>query len=112
MITLPLPPSINATYKRNANNFYKSNEAKAWEEEAGYILMQYRPQKPLLGALFCQIDLFLKRDRDVDGSNKLVIDLLEKMKFFENDSQIEHLNIKKFVDKKNPRLEIQIEKMG
>lgn len=35
---LPLPPSLNRTYKTGRGNFYKSPEARAWEVEAGYTL--------------------------------------------------------------------------
>ena len=113
MITLPLPPTTNHTYltTKYKHGTYKSKEAKDWENLAGYELIPYRPKKPLLGALYCQIDLFLKRDRDVDGSNKLVLDLLQAMRFYENDSQITHLNIRKFVDKTNPRMEIDIKSL-
>ena len=107
-LSLPLPPSINATYKTGRGVFYKSDKAKVWENTAGHILLPLRPKNPLEGQLCVNITMFLKRDRDIDGSLKLLFDLLQKMGFCINDSQIYDLRVKKLKDKDNPHIEVEI----
>ncbi len=108
-ITLPMPPSLNHTYQfTKIGRYYKVPQAIQWELEAGMMLLSSKPRKPLLGVLFCQIDMFLARDRDIDSSLKLVLDTLAKLGFYENDKQIEMLVVKKYKDEKEPRLEIQL----
>lgn len=111
-LELPLPPPLNATYGTNSyGKFYKKNKAKDWQEEVGKLFMLQRPKKPLLGPLECHIDMFLKRDRDIDSSLKLILDTLADMRFYENDSQIITLKVCKYTDKENPRLLVEIEKL-
>jgi crossover junction endodeoxyribonuclease RusA len=111
--TLPLPPPLNAVYKTGQGRFYKSKKAKDWEQEAYFVIKsqtrRYKSLQELTSPLYVGITLFLKRDRDIDSSMKLLFDLLEDAGIIENDNLIEHLNIKKFMDKKNPRMEIEIE---
>ena len=107
-ISLPLPPPLNATYATTkSGGFYKKKGAKEWEKEAGQLLMLKRPKKPLLGPLECHIDMYLKRERDIDSSLKLILDVLAKMRYYEDDRQIITLGVCKYIDR-NPRLEIEL----
>lgn len=109
MIKISLPPSINATYKRNGRNIYKSEEAKTWERLAGYELMAQKPPRNLTGAIYVGIEMFFVRDRDVDSSTKILLDLLQKQGIYKNDSQVTHLNVKKYrVEKGEQRCEIEV----
>ena len=53
------------------------------------------------------INFYLKRDRDVHGSGKLIADSLEGIVYV-NDKQIKKMIFEKFIDKDNPRIEIEI----
>lgn len=108
---LPLPLSINATYKTGSGNFYKSKEAKDWEEEAGWVIKKSYRGNPVGSPVYVGIEFFFKTKRDIDGGIKIVLDLLQRQGILVNDSLIEHLNIKKYLDKDNPRCEVCIEKL-
>lgn len=105
MIKLDLPPSINAIYKTTrTGGFYKSEKAKEWEKTAGYQVLASKPpsRRPydLVGPIYLGIDMYFARDRDIDSSIKILCDLLQKMRVYENDSQIIHLNVRKYKVKK------------
>ena len=105
-LVLPMPPSINATYKRGKNSFYKSKEAKAWEEEAGWALKKQWKRKPLEHRIGLQIDWYFKKERDISSGLKILEDLLQRQGVYINDSQIVMEFIRKEFDKDNPRVEI------
>lgn len=52
-----------------------------------------------------------KRKCDLDNFNKLTLDALTDV-VYEDDSQIDILNIKRAYDKSHPRVEIVVEKLG
>lgn len=106
-----MPPSINATYKRGKNSFYKSQEAKdAQEAMAWEARIQYRG-KPLTGSLRLKIAFYWTSSRrDVDSSVKAVCDALQGI-IYENDNQIYDLHLSKTVDRAAPRIEIEIESL-
>ena|ERR1035437_7391455 len=108
--TLPLPTRINATYKTGHGNFYKSQEAKDWEEEALVALIQSKVRTThsmIYTPIYVGIEMFIKRDCDIDSRTKILLDFMQN-KIYRNDSQIQHLNIKKYVSKENPRVEVTI----
>ena len=110
IITLQLPTSVNRTYKSGNGHFYKSQEARDWEEKATYALIKsgYRQKHKMIeGILGLRIDFYLKRDRDCDSGIKLLMDFLQN-KVYRNDRQVKHLIVEKFEDKINPRVEITI----
>lgn len=102
-ISLTLPPPTNATYRHVGHTVYMTREAKAWRDESTWLLKAHRGDKPTE----LTITLYLKRERDVDGSSKLVIDCLEHAGVVENDKDILDIHLHKRWDKANPRLEIE-----
>lgn len=106
--SLPLPPSINATYKTGKGRFYKSNEARNWEELAGWHLKKY-PKIRFEVPIYVGLEFFFKRERDIDSGIKITLDLLQKYGIIKNDLLVKHLNVKTYKDKKNPHMEIQVE---
>lgn len=104
-----LPPLLNATYRRGKKSFYKSDEATVkqdamrWEMRGKY---HGRPLKGLLGAHlgFWWAD---KRRRDIDSGVKATLDACTGI-LWEDDSQLVELDITKGIDKKKPRLEIEV----
>ncbi len=57
------------------------------------------------------MDVYYPSQRsDLDNSLKVVLDCLQKNGAIKNDNKCVHLNINKFVDKNNPRVEFVIKK--
>lgn len=104
-----LPLSVNATYKRGRNSFYKSKEAKdaqqamMWEAKA-----QYRG-KPLEKSLNVHIAFFWSdnRRRDIDNPIKALCDAMTGILWLD-DSQIFQMTVSKATDKENARIEMEV----
>lgn len=114
--TLPMPPGIDNTYGIHGSVMYKKALAKAWEQEAGYeIINQRNKQKiqtklPLLNGVIMGIEWFYKYNRDIDSGLKILLDLFQKQGIYKNDMQVRrfsHYGIQP--DKQNPRVEVEIE---
>jgi|WetSurMetagenome_2_1015567.scaffolds.fasta_scaffold01987_3 Holliday junction resolvase RusA-like endonuclease len=111
-ITIPLPPPLNATYRYGNGKYYKVAKVRDWEDETGWMIKkQLKKHKILEGDIYISIYMYLKRDRDIDSSIKPVLDLLQKLKIYDNDSQITFMNVTKEFDKKNPRMNIEVCKL-
>ncbi len=100
---LPLPPTTNSTYRHVGHRVFMTREAKVWVNEALWLLKT--AQKPLHEPTELFITYYLKRDRDVDGSHKIIIDTLQKAGWFANDSVLTDLHLHKEFSK-DPRVEI------
>lgn len=94
-------------YHHTRHGVFKTQETRDWEDEAQVSILQTKGRKLLTGDVYVGVELFLKRDRDVDNL-KLILDSLQDNGIIKNDSQVIHLNIKKFVDKKQPRVEVEV----
>lgn len=101
-VILKLPPTLNHTYRFGNGRMWKTQEAKAWQEEVEWMC---KKEKPLKGLILLEINMFLLRDRDIDSSLKLVLDAFQAVGIYKNDSQITQLVVKKEIDKSNPRME-------
>lgn len=108
-ITIPMSPAINRMYKTTRNGgFYKTPEAKAWIDEAYYSLIPYRQSHEMVNQpVKLSVDFYFKRDRDIDSSLKSLLDLLQG-RIYRNDSQIIELCVRKFSDRLNPRIEVEL----
>lgn len=104
-VTLTLPPTLNHIYRHSGRRVFKPANVVAWEQESGSEINKAKHNgKTILGDVEVWVDLYLKRDRDIDSSTKLLFDLLQKQRVIENDRQIIAMHVFKFVDKINPRL--------
>lgn len=107
------PRSTNHIYKSHARFghpvVYMSKEGKELKE--GYIWEAKSQFKgtPLICPVELKIDLYFGRKgkHDIDNYNKILLDSLTGIAY-EDDSQIERLHIRKFYDKENPRIEIEV----
>lgn len=105
---LPLPQTTNHAYATSGGHWYKTAKAKEWEDEAGWRVKKVWKRTPIQGDVSVSMQLFLKLDRDIDGSIKSILDLFQRMGVYENDRQVISLTVDKFVDKDNPRVEVTI----
>lgn len=104
-----LPLSINQTYKRGKNSFYKSREAKDAQEAMGWEARSQYRGKPLIGPLKLQIGFWWpdRRKHDLDNGLKLLLDSMTGI-LWDDDSQIREMGLSKATDKENPRIEIEV----
>ena len=106
--TLSLPPSTNALYRYSGHGVYMTRQAKEWKSEAQWTYKTTYREDPITEPVRVNINLYLKRDRDVDNL-KLLLDSLEGI-IIENDRQVAALYIAKHKNG-NPRVEIEVETM-
>ena len=102
-IVLPLPPTTNHTYYHVHNMKILSKEARAWREEAMWTLKAHKGENPTE----VTVTFYLKRDRDVEGSHKLMFDSMTKAGVIVDDKFILDVHLHKRIDKNNPRMEVE-----
>lgn len=85
------------------------SEAKDWKELAWYeVKNQYRGKIKRGDVKIGKITFYLKHWRDIQGSLKLIFDILEGV-VYENDRQVvEFGKVFRKSDKNNPRVEIEL----
>ena len=115
MIKLELstvPPSVNTLWINKPNGRYKSKKGKIFEETARSELKKQFRRKPLDNGLKVHISLYFKdkRKRDIDNYNKAILDSMTEI-VYEDDSQIEELNVKKLVGCGFNKVEIELEEL-
>lgn len=109
-----LPPSTNQIYAvrsmKGHGMMYLTQEGKDWFEFAGWELKkQYRKKTPIETPCEIWIELYLAYDRDIDGSCKPILDLLQKQGVIKNDSLFYKMDVEKFKCKKEEaRVELEI----
>lgn len=79
-------------------------EQYQWEAK-----VQWRGSQSLTGPVELAVRLYFpdKRTRDIDNYHKLSLDALSGI-VYEDDKQIQRMVIEKFIDKDNPRIEIEV----
>lgn len=109
-IILDPPISDNHIYGQRGKIRFMYSDAKKWKEIAQLLAKQQWKRKPMKDELIADIIFFLKRDRDIQGSTKLLFDTFQGI-VYKNDNQFTHINLHKMKDKENPRVEITISKL-
>lgn len=97
VVELPWPPSVNHYWRRQGNRYFVSAEGKSYREALYYICAQYKGLFRLNQRLFVTIEAYPpdRRRRDLDNILKSLLDSLQHAKVYEDDSQIDHLTIKR-----------------
>ncbi len=95
-LELPYPPSINHYYRRIGIRTLISREGRAYRERVCAILKDV-VSAPMRGRLRVCIDVHPpdRRRRDLDNAMKSLLDALEHGGVYEDDSQIDHLEIRR-----------------
>lgn len=111
MIKLPLPPSVNAIYRRAKwGRMFMTEDGKSWKKQAAWIIKQ--ALKPM-----DKVSVTLKvyfpdlRRRDLDNLCKLTSDAIVQSGVIKDDNwQVLNVwHISGHFDKTEPRLELEIE---
>lgn len=108
-ITLPLSPTINTYYGAAGNRRYIKPAGVAFRQEVALAVRLQKLPK-LEGRLWLSMRV-CPRDRriqDIDNRAKAAIDALMHAGMFEDDSQIDHLEIKRGPLVQGGRLEVLI----
>ena len=107
-ITLSLPPTDNQLYRINkgGKGMRMTQDGKDWKLDAGIIAksekVKYTEEPVIVG----EIHFYLKYDRDIQGSMKIMFDSLEGI-YYKNDKQVIKFGpVFKHKDKANPRIEL------
>jgi crossover junction endodeoxyribonuclease RusA len=94
-LNLPLPPSVNTYYRNFRGIMVISKEGRAFKAAVADYIVEYRV--PKLGDKKLKITMVLfprdKRKIDIDNRIKAVLDALEDAGVFDNDFQVDHLEI-------------------
>ena len=106
-VTLPYPISANRYWRNFRGMMVVSAEAKAYKTKAKLLALS-AGMRPLDGEVVVKMDVYrpLKRG-DLDNRIKVLLDALRGAAFVDDDQVIE-IHARRFDDKANPRVEIEI----
>lgn len=107
--SLPLPPSINRTYKTTrTGGFYMANKSKLYKESTVPSELLALKIKPLEGPVEVWLTFFFPtKAGDADGRTKILFDAMQRYAY-ENDKQIARYHVEKAKDAANPRVDVTI----
>lgn len=124
---LPLPPGVNKTYgvnteppkfgeKRKRAPLFKRQVALDWEYDAGWEIKRKLSREKFIqfkGRVQMGIDWYVADDRDIDAGLKILLDVFTKQRVYIDDKQVRYItHIGIFEDKKNPRVEVELDEMA
>jgi len=91
---------------------YMTAKGKALKEQYQWEAKSQWKGKPTDKDVEVLVELYFKNKRkhDIDNFNKILLDSLTGI-VFEDDSQIKRVSIEKFIDIKEPRIELFIEEI-
>ena len=107
------PRSTSTIYKYHCKfgfpSGYMSKEGKDLKESYQLEAKSQWKDKPMEGSLIVELKLFFKKGgkHDIDNFSKIILDSLNGI-VYEDDGQIEQMTVTKFIDKNNPRAEIEV----
>lgn len=103
-----LPLSTNNLYANGARGRFLTPKGRANKEAMGWEARSQYQGEPLTGPLKVSVALYwpTKRNHDIDNIKGLLDALTDVV--WEDDGQIGDLHIRKFYDKANPRVEMEV----
>lgn len=106
-----LPPTDNHSYGRSRFGVvFLVKDAKDFKSITAEVCSKIKDCGKLFNDyLDVDITYYVKRDRDVLGCDKILMDAMQGI-IFKNDSQILDAHLHKYKDKENPRVEVVIKK--
>ena len=107
------PISTNSIYRYTCRGkfpaMYMTKDGKELKESYQWQLKNQFKNKPFKNDVGLQVDLFFNNNRknDIDNFQKILQDSMNGI-IFDDDSQIQELTIRKNIDKKFSRIEVEI----
>lgn len=106
MVIIGKVPSKSNQYRISGNRLYKSEEVSKYEAS---FALQYKRHPTITSKFSLYAKIFYNDERpDLDGSFKVILDCLQKVGAISNDRLCVHIEAYKYIDKNNPRIEIDI----
>ena len=91
---------------RGHGSLAKTKELKEYEKN---FALQFKKSEKILGNFEVNVDVYFRSNRsDLDGMFKVFLDCLQKVEAIDNDRYCMKIIARKFVDKKNPRIEFEL----
>lgn len=110
-LTLPMPPSANRYWRKFKNRMVISDEAAAYKREVA-ALAHEQGATPIDGNVRVSLDVYRKqRSGDLDNRIKCTLDALRGL-LYHDDKQVVEIHARRFDDKHNPRVELEILEAG
>jgi len=109
-LTLPMPPSLNRYWRKFRNRMVISEAGLVFRAET-HAICQNAGITPLQGRITVTVKVYRPANRgDLDNSLKAILDALNQ-RAYRDDSQIDELHAYKFLDRKNPRVEVEVREL-
>lgn len=106
-LTLPLPPTANKYYRRVGRKTLISRDGRAFKQRCG-ILTAGQTKQPIEGPIEISGTIYMaRRGCDLDNRIKPLLDGMEGWAYV-NDRQVVRLDLRKDLDRENPRAEVEI----
>jgi Holliday junction resolvase RusA-like endonuclease len=104
-------PSKSNQYKIGRNGMYKSKALSDYEKK---FFIQCRNRNKLITGYFeVGVKVFYPTERaDLDNALKVVMDCLQTAKVIVNDNKCVKIVAEKYLDKANPRIELNINELN
>lgn len=106
-LILPPPISANRYWRKFRNRMVVSAEAQAYKREVSLIAAASGLDM-LTGDVAIRLDVYREAKRgDLDNKLKVILDSLQGI-LYADDKQIVEIHARRFDDKHNPRVEVEI----
>lgn len=93
---MPMPPSINRTYKSGNGRFYKDHKAAKWQADAIWKIKSQAITALPEGRYCVRVVLYgLRSNADIDGRIKGILDAIQLAGVITDDKLIDDLNIQR-----------------
>jgi crossover junction endodeoxyribonuclease RusA len=106
--TLPYPPTANLYWRHARGRTFLSADAKAFKLAVG-LKMRAARAEPIAGPVRLAVSVYRPRKAgDLDNTLKVLCDALNGYAW-NDDKQIVEIHARRFDDKDNPRVEVDVE---
>lgn len=111
--TVPGQPVPKQSFRYAHGGGYTPAHVKAWQERVGYAARYEYKLPPYRGAVVVRLEFWMKNHRrvDLDNLSKAILDALNGV-VWKDDTQVEQLNLYKFVDSDDPRVTVHVRTAG
>lgn len=106
-LTLPFPPSANRYWRVFRGRAVLSAEARKYKNDVRLVNAKARPIGDGVSVQWSAVAYFPDRRGDLSNRIKILEDALNGIAW-DDDSQVEAISIVRGLDKKNPRIEIEV----
>lgn len=100
-------PSKSNSYRIGHKGLFKTKSLTEYEDK--FFIQCRNRNKAISGYFALEVKVFYPSQRaDLDNALKVILDCLQKCKVIVNDNKCIRIVADKFLDKKNPRIEITL----